>query len=49
MRVPIPAGAFTPPKSRPRVFPEAKIVFGVDETLVWHMPADPADLPDPPD
>ena len=45
--VPIPAGAFfSPKKHRPRVFPEAKVAFRVDETLVWHTPGNPADPPD---
>ena len=40
---------FYVPKTRPRVFPEAKVAFRVNETLVWHTapdrpdPADPAD------
>ena len=49
---PFPQGLFVPPKTRPRVFPEAKIAFRVDETLVWHTPHNPpypADLPDPAD
>ena len=29
--------------------PEAKVGFRVDETLVWHTPADPADPPNPPE
>ena len=49
MRVPIPAGALMPPKTRPRVFPEAKTAFRVNETLVWDTPLDPPDPADPPD
>ena len=29
--------------------PEAKVGFRVDETLVWHTPADPPDPADPAD
>ena len=46
---PFPQGLFMPPKTRPRVFPEAKVAFRVDETLVWHTRPDPADPADPPD
>ena len=43
---PFPQGLFMPPKTRPRVFPEAKVAFRVDETLVWHTRPDPADPAD---
>ena len=42
-------GFLCPQKTRPRVFPEAKVAFRVDETLVWHTPGNPADPPDLPD
>ena len=35
---PFPQGLFMSPKTRTRVFPEAKVAFGINETLVWHTP-----------
>ena len=43
---PFPQGLFVPPKTRPRVFPEAKVAFRVDETILFPTPDDPDDLPE---